>query len=320
MGFVFRAQRCLVVASMVAGVTATAGCSSSSSGGAPVQDAAPDTSTIDTGVADAPSTEPEAGEAAGPVVSVTWQILAQVPSLGMGMVDAAAEPPISGVKVCVYQMASIPCATTDDSGSFTLTGVPAIGNFVLVAEKDGYRSIAAPITTAGLNLNGLQSPLKMPVATGFVPAIDGGIDWTNKAQIQLFALGPSAILPDGGPPGVPGATVTLSPMSGVGPLFLTDQNTFDFAATTLVDVAGAVYDVEPGTYTLTFDAQYNDCEAISVPLVGFGYSAGPHEITFPVIAGYTTGVGVYCATTTGTSVSDGGSGGEAGAPADGGGD
>jgi hypothetical protein len=316
MGFTFRAQGYLLVASMAVGggvaAVAAAGCSSSSNGSAPQPDAASEASVIDTGAVDGANVEPDSGEAAAaPVVSVTWQIVAQVPAVGTGESDGGARTPISGVKVCIYQMASIPCATTDGSGTFTLTGVPAKGNFVLVADKEGYRSIASPIVTAGLNLNGLSSPLAMALATAPDPGIDGGVDWTGKGQIQFFALGPGAIFPDGGPEGVPGATVTLSPESGVS-LFLTDQNTFDFAATKLVDVAGVAYDVTPGTYTLTFDAPDNDCEAIAAPFAGWGYPAAAHQVTFPVIAGYTTGTGVYCAPTGSSTPPDGGSPDDAG--------
>jgi hypothetical protein len=286
---------CAVCALAGAGM---AGCSSSSAGGAaPQPDAAapgPDTGTEDaeTPVVDAAG---DAGDAGAKVVTLTWQVAAQLPPLGSGGADAGAAQPIAGAKVCVNAVPSIACVTTDAQGSFMLPGLPAVGDVVVTIDAAGYRSVALAVATMGASVAGTIGPIVMPSASAPDPAIGATVDWANKGQVEFFALGPGALVPDGGAEGVPGATVTFAPMSGVGPVFVTDQNTFDASAPSLIDAIGAVYNVDPGNYSLTIDAPANDCESISFPLTGYGYPGAAHQVKFPVLKGYTTFVGEYCA-------------------------
>jgi hypothetical protein len=287
----------LVIAAPAVAVAAHLGCSSSKSSGGETpggeDSGAPDSAMV---VEEAGGGGSDAPTATG--LSLTWNVNVQNPAVGTGELDAgdASTPavPAAGVNVCVHQMPTIPCTTTDSTGTFTLTGLPSATDIVVTLVASGYRSLALPVLTGTSAMNATTSPIAMAKSTDPSPSIGTSIDWADAGQVQFFALGPGAFLPGTGPVGDPGTMVTLAPKTGVGPLFLTDQNTFDAGATALIDVAGAAYNVTPGNYTLTFDDPTGDCEAISAPFAGWGYPGTAHDVTFPVLAGYTTTAGVYC--------------------------
>jgi hypothetical protein len=301
----------------IAVAIAEAACSSSSSSaGAPTVDAATgDTAAPedDVTVPDGATPTPPTGDAGTPTVSLSWQIATQVPALGAGEPDAASDagaPPVSGAKVCIYQMATIPCATTDATGHFTLTGLPLGSQLLMTVDKAGYRSVAEPIVTPGADAGVAEiavttGAIGMALVSDAAPPVGAAIDWTTTGQIQFFALGTGAIT-GVGPVGAPGTTVTMAPMSGVGPAFLTADNTFDASATTLIDVVGAFYNVAPGSYTLTMNGPGVDCEPITAPVTAYGYPGAAHQVTLPVIAGYTTTGGEYCGTTSVPGAGDAG--------------
>ena len=257
-------------------------------------------STTATGVP-APEAGAETSEAAAQGLSLKWLVLLDPRQAGTGNGDGgvsdAGLPGVSGAKVCVYQMASIPCTTTDANGAFTLAGLPPLADLAITFDKDGYRPIAQAIETASIDMDGTANPLYMGRTSDPDPPIGATVDWANKGQVAFFALGQNAITGDGGTAyiGDPGATVMITPMSGTGPLFLRDDNTFDTSSKTLVDLQGWAYNLDPGNYTMTLGDPNNDCEPISYGFGGWGYPGGPHQVNFPIIKGYTTSlVGELC--------------------------
>jgi hypothetical protein len=277
-------------------VLAESGCSSSSGGG---------------GTAAQKDTGKEAG-AAG--FSLKWNIYYTSPGAGNGRSDAAPDAgpvPVPGVKVCVYQQPSIPCVMSDADGVYTLEGLPPLQDIAITYEKDGFRPTLKAIETASTDTDATGNPTYFEPATDADPPIGSAVDWTDKGWVSFFALGPGALNGDAGSTvkivGDPGATVTISPQSGVGPLFVTDDNQFDTSATKLIDLSGYVFNVDPGTYTMTFTDPNNDCEPISFPFGGWGYPGDSHNLSFPVVKGFGTElVGVIC---TPNSVIAGGDGG-----------
>jgi hypothetical protein len=298
----------LLVATPAIAVVAHLGCSSK---GSPPPG---ETSGDDSGAPDSAAVVEEAGaEAAGDGLAatgltLTWKVNVQSPEPGNGQADAGdasanAAQPVPGVAVCVNQMPAVACTTTDSTGTFTLAGLPASTDIVVTLVASGYHSLALAVRTSTATMNALTTPIAMSKTSDPDPSIGVAIDWADAGQVQFFALGSGAFVPGTGPVGDPGTSVTLMPAGGVGPLFLTDQNTFDAAATTLIDVAGAVYNVAPGNYTLTFDDPTGDCEPIASPFAGWGYPGSAHDVTLPVLQGFTTTAGVYC---TKNAHSDGG--------------
>jgi hypothetical protein len=285
------------------------GCSSSSNGAAPATDAgSPDTAVEDTGTDDGATKADGATEAATTSgLTLTWKIQSAVVAAGAGDASTGAvATPLAGVNVCAYQMASIPCVTTDATGVFVLPGLPSATPVALTIDKDGYRSLIAPVLMTASH-DETAEPISMTKTTDPDPPIGKAIDWTGKGQVEFFVLGQGAILVDAGPEGDPGAVVTLAPMSGDGPFFVTDQNTFDASAKTLIDALGAAYNLPAGSYSLTFADATHDCEPIVAGFGGWGYPGAMHAVTFPIVAGYTTIVGEYCAPIT-TPPADSGAG------------
>jgi len=286
------------------------GCSSSSNGAGPAADAgSPDTAVEPTGSDDGAATADGATEAAAPSgVTLTWKIQSATVAAGDGdAATGAAATPLAGVKVCAYLMASISCETTDATGVFVLAGLPSATPVALTLDKEGYRSLIAPVFMTASH-DETAEPIGMTKTTDPDPPIGKAIDWTGKGQVEFFVLGQGALLPDAGPEGDPGAVVTLAPMSGDGPFFFTDQNTIDASAKTLIDDLGAAYNLPAGSYSLTFADATHDCEPIVTGFGGWGYAGtSQHEVAFPIVAGYTTIVGEYCAPIT-TSPTDSGAG------------
>jgi hypothetical protein len=282
------------------------GCSSSSNGAAPAIDSgSPDTAVEDTGSDDVATKADGAGAAAPSGVTLTWKVQSATVAAGVGDASTgAAATPLAGVKVCAYPMASIPCVTTDATGVFVLPGLPAATPVAITLDKDGYRSLLAPVLMATSH-DETAEPISMTKTTDPDPPIGKAIDWTGKGQVEFFVLGQGAFLVDAGPEGDPGAMVTLAPMSGDGPFFITDQNTFDASAKTLIDALGAAYNLPAGSYSLTFADATHDCEPLVAGFGGWGYPGAAHEVTFPIVAGYTTIVGEYCPPVT-TSPTDSG--------------
>lgn len=296
--------RVVLLSTALIAAPAATGCSSSSgtgNGAGPGDAAAVEAASGDGDVGDAASPTSDAGD--GDVtssgVSVRFQVVVQVPVRGVGPVDAGAAPPIVGATACVHGMPSIPCATTDATGIFELTGLPSPANLTVTIDQTGYRSLALVLATSGAAIDGVArgtGPLALFKTSDGDPPVGTTIDWT-KGQVEFFAIGPGALSPGSNlPAGVPGATVTLTPAGGFGPVFLTDQNTFDAGATKLIDAIGFAWNLAAGEYTLTVAAPSNDCEAILNPFTAWGYpgESGSHEVKFPILAGYTTLVGEYC--------------------------
>jgi hypothetical protein len=249
---------------------------------------------------DASLTEAAAPDAASGL-SLKWQVAILSPAAGLGDAGAATAPDggvqsLPGVQVCVYNMPSIPCATTGADGVFTLTGLPVMSDIALTLNKDGYYPVIKPIETAHADMDGTPSYMYMGLTTAPQPPLGGTtVDWTSKGQVAFFAVGPHFGNPDAGAQGDPGATVSLTPAGGNGPFFLTDGNTFDLTAKTFVDVQGWYYNLDPGQYSLVLGDTNNDCEPISFPFGQYGYPGATHEVKFPIVAGYTTElVGELC--------------------------
>jgi len=215
---------------------------------------------------------------------------------GDGGIAAAlgAAMPLPGVEVCVYQDSSIPCATTQADGSFTMTGLPMRTNLALTLKKSGYYSYLLPIQTASADMDGRSNPAQMAPSGGPAPDLGIAVDLQNKGLIQIVAIafgGTAAMVDAGAFTTVPGTKVSLSPMSGNGPYFINGSDEFDLSATSFVGIAANYYNVAAGNYTLTFSNPGFDCEPVLFPFGQFGWplTTPAHSIGVLVVPGYITG-------------------------------
>jgi hypothetical protein len=311
--------RITCVASAAIALAATGlDCSSNDAASAlsPLMDASTETNVVLDGGGDA------AGEGGAVVVpqgrTLLWNVVANIDPGDGGAPDAGGEDasdagdggaaadagdaappattmPVAGAQVCVHQNAVIPCATTAADGTFTLSGLPSFTNVVLTVLKDGYRPTLRPIETASTDMDGTARPIALTSATAPDPAVPVTIDWQNKGQLTLFAIGP---LVDAGPNaygGDFGASVALTPASGSGPFFIHDDGTYALTATSFVGVAALYDNLDPGTYELTYTDAIHDCAPILSPFGQYGFPAPPTSVEFPIVAGYITGpVGIFC--------------------------
>jgi hypothetical protein len=203
-------------------------------------------------------------------------------------------PPVSGVQVCIYQNSSFPCVTTQADGTFTMPGLPIRADVVLSFTKSGFLSYLLPIETASIDMDGRSNPIFMDRAPGYLPP---GLTYDmTKGEISAFAVSIGGA--DGGSfVGVQGTKIALSPMSGSGPYF-SDQNGLPApSATSFVGNSASYFNVDPGSYTLTYANSGYDCEPISFPFGQFGIpvTTPAHSLKITVGAGYVTGiVGVLC--------------------------
>jgi hypothetical protein len=159
--------------------------------------------------------------------------------------------PIAGARVCILDHAEIPCATTDFGGNYTIALPPPTSG-----ELDIAFNFTAP-GHLGLTLlsreyhdgpQSITSWSQVPLWSDAQAA-----DWASAAGLPYPPNGKSYIEfgvfhPDGSG-GVVGATVTLTPPSGVGPIYFgTPANPSPTAVTSagLVAFGG----VTPGKFQL----------------------------------------------------------------------
>ena len=211
------------------------------------------------------------------------------------VVNLGGLPPLSGVQVCIYQDSSFPCVSTQADGTFTMPGLPIRSDVVLSFTKSGYQSYLLPIETASTDMDGGAARIVMDLASTYVPP---GVTYdATKGSVVAFAVTEGG--PDGGSfVGVHDTTIALSPMSGSGPFFLDESGQIaPTTTTTFVGNTALYYNVDPGSYTLTYSNPTYDCEPISFPFGQFGIpvTTPAHSLKITVGTGYVTGiVGVLC--------------------------
>jgi hypothetical protein len=260
----------------------------------PAEDAGTPSPVSEAGGSEASALSSDAG-----VASVTGLVVDASNLSAAKNFDATQYPGVQGIQVCVYGQSSVPCATTDASGKYTIA-VPAAAAFTLSYNKTGYQPYLYAIgaQSAG-GTDDAPAILITTTASGnaFLTMAGGTPDPTKG--VILFGggtLGPS--------PGAmyhemfgaydyyyaPGYSVTLSPAATLGPVYVSPAWAPD-PSLTAASVAGwGLFQAPPGTYTLTY----------SSPTLSCGTT------TTTVVAGYTTTyVGVACGVVDGgTSVGD----------------
>jgi hypothetical protein len=289
--------------------TAIAACSSSS--GSPASPSGNDSGTpgVDGG-GDAAASPIDGGQAdaaggaivAGSVVDASTFTAAK-------NFDSSQYPGLAGVEVCAYGQSSVPCATTDASGKYTL-GVPAGPSLTLSYAKTGYQSVLYAIGTQAAGVTDAAAAIFLQTTSAFdsFQTTAGATPDPTKGVI-LFGGGTIGAAPGStyhemfGPYDyyyAPGYTVAVSPAPTVGPVYTSADWSPD-PALTAASLAGWGYiQATPGAYTLTYSSSTLDCGST----------------TTTVVAGYvTTYVGVVCTLPdAGSAVSDA----AADAPAEGG--
>jgi hypothetical protein len=226
--------------------------------------------------------------------------------------DPFATPPLSGVKVCLRGHPEVTCVTTGADGSWTLRGVPTNAEVMVTLELTGRISFLRAIKTATADI--VMQPFENAITlqsdvAALLPNVT--VDFA-KGGVVFFITMPGTRFQNAFD-WLRGFTVTMTPTSGTGPLYLDATHTHDPAATASAGGWGHYVNLETGNYTLEFNVPPGTtCTDWAVPMYGYP-TEQPLKIRVPVVAGFATGpVGLFCT----PSASDGGSDASDAAPAD----
>ncbi len=220
------------------------------------------------------------GADAGPTVTVTGRATGLLtPTTG-----------ISGIAVCLYQVASVPCVQTDTNGDYSLAGVPASSEVLLEYKKSGYLNVLRTVTTGtGLTDVGVGNFPTTNEAAGFAALVGTTIDPT-KGQVLFSAFQPGT----SGFAGQDGVTALMTPNSGSGPHYIKTSPTQPDPTLTATDTLGfGLYaNVNPGTVDVTLTHPSKTCKRL---VIGSFAGSGPTASKVPVVAGYlTAGAALEC--------------------------
>ncbi|HAA58137.1 MAG TPA: hypothetical protein DCE42_25465 [Myxococcales bacterium] len=172
-------------------------------------------------------------------------------------------PPVGGVKVCVYQKPAISCSTTGTAaGKFSLAGLSVDTDYHVTFEKSGMTPIVVPIRVPASSLDGnghfthrvgmLSEQTAKQVAIGMGVS---QIDLVNKAHVV-------ADVHDGQQNPASGVGVSMSPMSGQGPFYITSSGTKNPTPQTSSAGIAVFFNVTPGTtYEFSYSHSSKTCKS-----------------------------------------------------------
>jgi hypothetical protein len=192
---------------------------------------------------------------------------------------------VSGLSVCVYQDSSIPCATTDSQGAYTLANVPADQDLLLEYQKTGYFPTLVTVhTVPGVVSLGLFLAPTTAAATAFATLVGVTLD-PNKGQVLFTAFQPAS---GGGYTGQDSVVGAITPKTGTGPFYTNNNNPPlpDTTATaTSANGIGLFANVDPGDAEVTLTHFSKTCTRLSTAWPG----VNPNGSKIKIVAGYLTG-------------------------------
>jgi hypothetical protein len=186
--------------------------------------------------------------------------------------------PIASARVCILERPAIACATTDAEGNYTMTLPPfdAPASFTVTFTAAGHlgrvRAAGHDWWPVGVGLRPDEAAAAEATRAGFSHPPRG----TGFIEVRLF---------DGGvAKGLAGATVTLSPASGMGPIYVDPAFAPD-RSLTATSSSGYVWfgNVAPGRVTITVSATGKRCDTAGFTS-GIWLDSGPNVISVPVVA------------------------------------
>lgn len=212
--------------------------------------------------------------------------------------DPFSTPPLAGVKVCVRSHPEIACSTSGTDGAFAVHGVPENSKVQVTFEKsDRVSQLRAVKTeTADIAMPAFENALAQPADTATVLP-NTTVDF-KKGSILFFISSPGTRFQNGFD-WLRGFTVSISPKSGEGPLYLDTHSVHDATATSSVGGYGFFENMADGDYTVTFTVPAG-IECVPWKTLGlndiYGYpTTDPLKVDVPIVGGYYTGpTGLYC--------------------------
>ena len=200
------------------------------------------------------------------------------------IVDAATQDPIEGVEVCFDEPADIACITTDATGAAS-TELPMNVNIKVRMTKAGYPTVLTHGNIEEADIIGARTALLSDTAADAALTILGETRDTSKGYV-LFAATTDLTLQTK----VEGATVTSTATTGT-QFYASAMGIPDTSLTsTSAAGAGAIVNVDPGTYEITFAHTDKAC------VDGYGWPVSGSDGTMELFveAGVMTFVSGYC--------------------------
>jgi hypothetical protein len=193
--------------------------------------------------------------------------------------------PVTGMQVCVYGDSSVPCATTDQFGAYTITGMEADKEILLEFTKLNYFPALVTVKTRPTPINIGEFPAPTTGEASLFASIAGVTLDSAKGQMLATAVQPGS---GGGFVGQDGVTITVTPDSGAGPFFTDDQNLPDLTLTTTgPNGLGLWANVNPGDVQVAFTHPTKTCTPLAMAWPGTAANA----VRMTVVAGYLVGGG-----------------------------
>jgi len=174
--------------------------------------------------------------------------------------DFTTGDPIPGVQICVSSIVGGPCAITGPDGRYVLEDAPRKTDSIVTVDAQGYALLHAPINFG----DGAEWDVRMvsePIYMDMAGAVDIDVDHGSSRGCFLMVVHDAATAAETVYHGVPlaGASFTLSPDAGQGPLYLAGgKASIDAPATDAAGI-GAMINVPVGTYKVSFQHPWGDC-------------------------------------------------------------
>lgn len=187
--------------------------------------------------------------------------------------DPTKYPALAGVKVCVYEKTSIPCATTDASGKYSLGGLPESLDAYLTYEKESF----APTLFKLVPGIGKELPAILLSSSAYRDSFAqaGGIAPDAAAGLIYFS---AQLLDDRGTMFhqkfgsmevyyLRGFTVSIAPAAQAGPVYVSSHWQADATLTQSSAAGWGIIRAAPGDYTLTYDHPSLVCPPVTTKVV-----------------------------------------------------
>ena len=199
-------------------------------------------------------------------VTLTWRVDGDLPEGGRG--------PIAGAEVCLLELGSPVCGTTDAQGELTIENVPIGEPYGVRTSLDGYLSDMFFAYTPYQDADGFSTLVLDTVAEDVADTV--GLTWPDPGN-GVIAIRAMDML---GRP-IPGIAPVLSPSSDAQFFFFDENGRVDPALEETTEQGGGfVGGLPPGDYEVTFPG----CEAVLLGWQGDASNIGrtvvePHTIT-----------------------------------------
>ena len=236
------------------------------------------------GGADSGGTGGATGDAAAKTISVSGTL----DKFAIEPPDAAPALALAGVQVCVWKRPDIPCAKSDNLGQYLLGGVPANSEIGITYELPGYLKDLTPFDTGTEDIVNVWTLAADADAKAFADVAGFTYPLGSTGMVFFRANGKGAA--DAGGALLSGAKATITPSSGVGPVYVDPTSLPDKSLTATSSGQWGVFaNVAPGDVEITITMPGKTCTK-QTP----GWKSDTATARVPVIADYVVEVTASC--------------------------